>query len=98
MSFNLLSMFQGQNGKVSSMRVGFLITLLTVLLNWSYINYEKKEIVVMPESMVALVVGLAGAKVAQGYVGAKTGTTVTPPPNAVPNSTTPNTGSVASIP
>lgn len=60
-------MFKGNSGKISAMRVGFLVTLLVVLLNWSYVNYTTKTINPVPENMVMLVVGLAGAKVTQRF-------------------------------
>jgi hypothetical protein len=74
MSVNLLSIVQGKDGRISSIRVGFLLTLVTVLANWSYVNYEKKDLLAIPDNATSLIVGLAGARVAQGYVQAKTGT------------------------
>lgn len=72
MKTDLMSIFKGRGDKISSMRVGFLLALVVVLTNWSYANYNKKtELVPIPENAVALVVGLAGAKVWQGYSEAK---------------------------
>lgn len=62
------TLIKERNGKVSATRLGFLLTLLVVLLNWSWINYNKKvEVSPLPENVVALVVGLAGARVVQRY-------------------------------
>ena len=64
---NLLSAFQDDNGKVGSIRTAFLVSLFVVLLNWSYVNYQKQELQALPESVVVMVLGLGGVKAYQGY-------------------------------
>lgn len=77
---DITSIVKGPGGKISSMRVGFLTALFVVLVNWSWVNYNKKtELSPLPENAVALVVGLAGAKVVQRYSEAKS--TPTAPPS-----------------
>jgi hypothetical protein len=68
MNFDITSLFtEGKKGKLSAIRVGFLFTLLIVMLNWSYVTYKKADFVPLPENAVTLIIGLASAKVVQRF-------------------------------
>lgn len=67
MGFDSTELIKGNNGKLSAMRLGFLTALLFVLLNWTYVNFTKKELLPIPENAVTLIIGLAGAKAVQRF-------------------------------
>ena len=68
MSTDWSTFIKEKNGKVSAIRIGFLFSLFVTMLTWAWINFNKKtEFVPLPENIVTLVVGLAGAKVVQRY-------------------------------
>lgn len=62
-----LTMFQADSGKWGAVRVAFLLTLFTVLANWTTINYQQGELQPIPESVIILVLGLGGFKAYQGF-------------------------------
>lgn len=62
-----LTMFQADSGKWGAVRVAFLLTLFTVLANWTGVNYQKGELQPIPESVIVLVLGLGGFKAYQGF-------------------------------
>lgn len=72
-------MLEDNSGGLSTTRVCLLIVVLTVLINWSWVNYNKKELVPFPENSIALIAVMAGAKVAQKF-GEKGEIKINPPP------------------
>jgi hypothetical protein len=69
---NWYSILEDNNGGFSMMRACLAIVVLAVMLNWSWVNYNKKEIVPIPDNAVTLIAALAGAKVIQRF-GEKSG-------------------------
>jgi len=62
------SIVKDRQGKISAMRVGFLFSLLCVMLNWSWVNYNNKtSFAPIPDNAITLIIGLAGAKVVQRF-------------------------------
>jgi len=75
----LYSMLEDNSGGLSTTRVCLLIVVLTVLINWSWVNYNKKELVPFPDNSVVIIAIMAGAKVAQKF-GEKGEIKINPPP------------------
>lgn len=61
------TMFEDNADGFSMMRVSFALVVLTVMINWSWVNFNKKEIAAFPDNAVALITALAGAKVVQRF-------------------------------
>jgi len=58
-------------GGTSSMRFGFLLTIIIVMLGWGYISYKKTELQTLPDNVLMLVLGFAGIKAGQRFVEVK---------------------------
>jgi hypothetical protein len=61
------TVFEDNSNGFSAMRVGFLLTILLVMFNWTYICILKKDLVPIPESAVALMVGMGTVKTVQRF-------------------------------
>ena len=61
------TILEDNNGGLSMMRTCLAIVVITVLLNWSWINYKKGELVPIPDNAVALISAMAGAKIIQRF-------------------------------
>lgn len=61
------SFLEDNGGGFSMMRVCLLVVVLTVMINWSWINYKKSSLEAIPDNCVALISALAGAKVIQRF-------------------------------
>lgn len=61
------TLFEDNSGGFSMIRLCLLIIVLAIMLNWSYGNYQKKEIQPLPEGSIALICGFAGAKTVQRF-------------------------------
>jgi len=63
----LYTVFEDNVGGYSMMRVCLFIVIITVLANWSYVTYHKKELQPLPDGSVALIAAVAGAKAIQRF-------------------------------
>jgi hypothetical protein len=54
-------------GGFSATRLAFLLTVLAVLVNWSYVIFLKGEMIDLPQGAVALLVGIGGVKAVQRF-------------------------------
>lgn len=61
------SFLEDNNGGFSAMRLAFLSLIFTVAFCWCYIAYTTKTMPTLPESMVTLVLGVAGTKMVQRF-------------------------------
>ncbi len=77
-----LTLFEGVSGKLSIMRACLALIVVVTMANWTWVNYQKKDVVPLPENAVALVVAFAGAKVVQRF-GEKKDLTTPPTPAKV---------------
>jgi hypothetical protein len=59
--------FEDNAGGFSMMRLAFLLTVLAVLANWSYVVFLKGELIDFPQGAVALLVGFGGVKTVQRF-------------------------------
>jgi hypothetical protein len=64
---NFTTLFEDVNGGLSMMRVVFALVTLTIMLNWTYVNFMKGELVSLDTNLVTLIIGLAGAKAVQRF-------------------------------
>lgn len=59
---------QDDTGKFSSMRLGFLITIIPVMFLWTYFSCKSHELIEIPKGVYSLVGVLATGKVSQLWV------------------------------
>jgi len=60
--------FQDETGKFSSMRLGFLITIVPVMILWTLFSYKDSLLLDIPKGIDGLVSILAGGKLGQLWV------------------------------
>jgi hypothetical protein len=59
------TLIQDNSGGLSSMRVAFLTTIVTVLVAWSYVTFKNVELQALPDNITMLVIGMGGVKAVQ---------------------------------
>ncbi len=64
---SLQTIIQDNSGGLSSIRIGFLVSLGIVLATWLFVCVVRKEIVSIPEPVVTLVLGVSAAKCVQRF-------------------------------
>jgi preprotein translocase subunit SecY len=62
------ALLQDDDGNTSSMRLAFLITVITALITWAAISYATKSMPEIPASMLALIGMLLAGKVTQKHI------------------------------
>lgn len=63
----LWTFFEDNNGGFSSMRLAFLSLIFAVIFGWVYVTYQTKTIPSLPDSIITLVLGVAGTKMVQRF-------------------------------
>ena len=61
----MLNFFQEDNGNLSSTRLVFVLFAIVVLIVWAVLSLYVGVLMSIPESIVTILLGLAGAKVLQ---------------------------------
>lgn len=62
------TLLQDDDGNTSSMRLAFLITVVTTLITWTAISYATKSMPEIPASMLGLIGMLLAGKVTQKHI------------------------------
>lgn len=60
--------FQNEQGKFSSIRLGFLIAIIPVMAIWTYLCLKQEKIIDIPMGVYSLIAILATSKVSQVWV------------------------------
>ncbi len=61
------SIFEDATGKLSSIRVAFLVVVFMTMFNWTFISIKKGEMIPLDTNLVTFIVGLGGVKAVQRF-------------------------------
>ena len=65
------SILEDGAGGQSSMRFGFLLTIVIIMLGWAYVTFMKQDLQPLPDNILFLVLGFAGVKAGQRFAETK---------------------------